>query len=57
MFLQVARNTRLMYVHAYQSYIWNTVVTHRVKKHGLQVVCGDLVIPHKSFTLTEGKML
>ena len=27
----IPRNTRLMYVHAYQSYLWNKVVSRRIK--------------------------
>jgi len=33
---------RLMYVHAYQSYVWNTVVSRRVREFGLVPRPGDL---------------
>lgn len=36
-------NMRRMYVHAYQSFLWNQAASFRVHKHGLQVVVGDLV--------------
>ena len=42
---QVARNTQLMYVHSYQSYVWNTMVSRRIRELGLKPVVGDLVIP------------
>ena len=33
-----------MYVHSYQSYLWNHAASMRVQKHGFdQVVLGDLV--------------
>eukprot|EP00106_Octopus_bimaculoides_P009109 XP_014776551.1 PREDICTED: pseudouridylate synthase 7 homolog [Octopus bimaculoides] len=39
----IPRNTRLMYVHSYQSYVWNTMVSQRIKQFGLVPVIGDLV--------------
>lgn len=39
----VPRNIRLMYIHAYQSFIWNQVVSRRMKQFGINVVIGDLV--------------
>jgi tRNA pseudouridine13 synthase len=32
-----------MYVHSYQSYIWNTLVSKRIERFGIRVVPGDLV--------------
>jgi len=37
-----------MYVHAYQSYVWNRVVSVRLQRFGLQPVVGDLVVDHSS---------
>ncbi|RMX87741.1 hypothetical protein D0869_02141 [Hortaea werneckii] len=42
--MQIQRNLRLMYVHAYQSLVWNTVVGQRWERFGDKVVEGDLVI-------------
>ncbi|CAI6336360.1 unnamed protein product [Periconia digitata] len=40
----IPRNLRLMYVHAYQSLVWNTVAGKRWTTYGMQVVEGDLVL-------------
>ncbi|XP_012222179.2 pseudouridylate synthase 7 homolog [Linepithema humile] len=39
----VPRNIRLMYVHAYQSFVWNHIVSRRMKQFGTDVIVGDLV--------------
>lgn len=38
------RPTRLLYLHAYQSYVWNTVATERVRIGPLVPIAGDLVL-------------
>lgn len=38
-----------MYVHAYQSYLWNAAASHRVKTFGAErAVAGDLVVAPRS---------
>lgn len=32
------RNMRLMYVHAYQSYVWNSMVTRRIKVSEIEMI-------------------
>lgn len=39
----IARNLRVMYVHSYQSYVWNVVASKRMDLFGTKVVAGDLV--------------
>lgn len=46
--MKIPRNLRTMYVHAYQSYIWNNVATKRIELFGLNVIEGDLVIDNES---------
>ncbi|KAM7223918.1 pseudouridine synthase [Rhypophila decipiens] len=42
--LSITRGMRMMYIHAYQSYVWNFVATHRWSMYGANVVEGDLIL-------------
>ena len=50
---QIPKNTRLMYVHSYQSYVWNRVVSRRIRECGLQLIAGDLVLKGKVSAICE----
>lgn len=50
---QIPRNLKLMYCHAFQSYVWNTMVTARVEKYGFAPVIGDLVAINSMMTDDE----
>lgn len=39
----IPRNARLMYIHAYQSFVWNHMVSRRIKEFGKNPIVGDLV--------------
>ncbi|CAM9111476.1 unnamed protein product, partial [Laminaria digitata] len=39
---------RTMWVHAYQSHVWNSVASARVRLYGPQAVPGDLILPADS---------
>ncbi|OLN83683.1 Multisubstrate pseudouridine synthase 7 [Colletotrichum chlorophyti] len=40
----ITRGLRSMYLHAYQSYVWNHAASHRWRLYGENVVEGDLVL-------------
>ena len=43
-FASISRNTRFIYIHAYQSYVWNRAISERLKRHGHAVLLGDFVV-------------
>ena len=56
-FQNISRNTRFIYVHAYQSFVWNRAVTARLQRFGKQVLLGDLVIPKEKANLVDNQTL
>ncbi|XP_046665048.1 pseudouridylate synthase 7 homolog [Homalodisca vitripennis] len=42
-FDNLPRHTVTLYLHSYQSLIWNKIVSRRIKQYGLKVLPGDLV--------------
>lgn len=52
-FQNIARNTRTIFIHAYQSFVWNRAVSERIRRHGTQVLIGDLVIEPEAAKIVE----
>mmetsp|Transcript_39309 Transcript_39309/g.60051 ORF Transcript_39309/g.60051 Transcript_39309/m.60051 type:complete len:194 (-) Transcript_39309:453-1034(-) len=42
-FAAISRHTRFIYIHAYQSYVWNRTVSERLRRFGTKVLVGDQV--------------
>ena len=42
--LTITRGLRMMYIHAYQSYVWNHIASYRWAKYGTKVIPGDLIL-------------
>ena len=53
--MTIPRTLRLMYVHAYQSLVWNVVAGKRWALHGATVVEGDLVLVNDHADKTAAK--
>jgi len=43
-FGKLPRNLKTMFIHAYQSNVWNHMVSERVRKYGYKPIVGDLVL-------------
>jgi len=54
--MQIPRNLRTMYVHAYQSYLWNLVVSERIKLSATEPLVGDLVFEGASADEEPGEL-
>jgi tRNA pseudouridine13 synthase len=56
-FLGIARHLRSMYLHSYQSCVWNKVASYRIQQFGShQVVEGDLVLLSGDCNVDESTM-
>ncbi|KAL6924486.1 hypothetical protein FSST1_001760 [Fusarium sambucinum] len=54
--VHITRGLRSMYLHAYQSYVWNHVTSQRWELHGKSVIPGDLIIaPAETTPLVSGQ--
>ncbi|RGP60155.1 hypothetical protein FSPOR_10838 [Fusarium sporotrichioides] len=54
--VHITRGLRSMYLHAYQSYVWNHAASRRWELHGESVIPGDLIIaPAETTPLVSGQ--
>lgn len=57
-FNNISRGTRFIYVHAYQSYVWNRAVSERLSQFGSEnVLIGDLAVTKESEHLLNETIL
>jgi tRNA pseudouridine13 synthase len=47
------KQLRMLYPHAYQSYIWNLTVSDRIRNYGMKILLGDIVKKRNSSSLNE----
>lgn len=52
--VHITRGLRSMYLHAYQSHVWNHAASRRWELHGAKVVAGDLVFAEQAGTAAYG---
>lgn len=53
--LSITRSIRSLYLHAYQSFVWNHAASYRWSKHGSKVMAGDLVLITSEDSATSGR--
>lgn len=52
--MQIPKNLKMLFVHAYQSYTWNSVVSKRIELYGCKTpIVGDVVLVDKESSETE----
>lgn len=51
--LSITRGMRMMYIHAYQSFVWNHMATKRWSMYGPAVIEGDLVLVTNDQSATD----
>ena len=50
---EIPRQQRLLFCHAYLSYLWSKVVWRRIRTYGIKVLAGDLVNKKKGDMVEE----
>ncbi|XP_072401441.1 pseudouridylate synthase 7 homolog [Diabrotica undecimpunctata] len=50
---KVPRSMRLLYLHAFQSLVWNRMVSKRLQIHGMKPVVGDLILVNNSDSIVD----
>ena len=56
--LSLPKNLKMIYIHAFQSYIWNKMASKRISmQETLSVMPGDLVLVRKTMERNRGKLI
>ncbi|KAJ9154730.1 Pseudouridine synthase TruD/Pus7 [Pleurostoma richardsiae] len=54
--MTITRGMRMMYIHAYQSFVWNHVASERWARYGSKVVKGDLIFVDPDNNMVQGDL-